>query len=146
MSYPFPDDIEVEIGECTGEYAHEKFPHSEYAIDFILPKGTKILAAREGTVYETKSDSDEWGLGMKFIDKANYVVIEHDDGTYAEYLHLEKSRVDVKEGDEVITGQLLGYSGLSGCMSEPHLHFNVYEIRDKKPFSIPVEFTERNPK
>jgi len=142
--YPFPEDLEVKIAKPTGEYAHDNFPESRYAVDFLLEIGTPILAASDGIVIKIKSDSDKWGLDIKLTNKANYVYIGHDDGTYTEYLHLGKDQVVVEEGQEVNIGDLLGYTGLSGCMSEPHLHFNGFKVEGEKGISIPVEFEERN--
>ncbi|MDP7116100.1 MAG: M23 family metallopeptidase [Candidatus Woesearchaeota archaeon] len=151
---PFPETVEKRIGKPTGKFAHENFPESRYAIDFRLDIDTPILAARSGKVIKVKDDSDTYftpkDLEGKTIEEiikiaetyTNYVAIEHDDGTIAEYIHLGKDKVDVKEGQEVEQGDLLGYSGLSGVMSEPHLHFNVFKIKDGKAESIPVEFEE----
>lgn len=142
---PFPETVEKRIGRPTGEYAHENFPESTHAIDFILNVGTPILAARGGRVIQQKSDSDNWGLDVALANEANYVTIDHGDGTYAEYIHLGKERVEVRVGQDVRTGDLLGYSGLSGCMSAPHLHFNAFKIEDGNGVSIPVEFVDRTP-
>jgi len=136
---PFPATIEKRIVQPTGEYAHENFPESRHAIDFLLDVGTPILASRGGTVVKTKSDSDRHGLDVKLANEVNYVAVNHGDGTFAEYLHLGKDQVEVEEGQEVQAGDLLGYSGLSGCMSHPHLHFNVFKIEDGKGVSIPTE-------
>lgn len=137
---PFPETVEKRICRPTGEYAHENFAASKYAIDFLLDVDTPILAARGGRVIQIKSDSDKWGLEIILADQVNYVAIDHGDGTYAEYIHLGKDRVEVRVGQEVKVGDLLGYSGLSGCMSHPHLHFNVYIIIDGKGVSIPPVF------
>ena len=138
---PFPETIEQRIVRPTEKYDHENSPGSKYALDFLLNIGTPILAARGGTVFRTESSFGEGGLDEKFANEVNYVAVNHGDGTFAEYLHLGKDQVDVEEGQEVQTGDLLGYSGLSGCMSHPHLHFNVFKIDDGKAISIPVEFT-----
>jgi len=45
----------------------------------------------------------------------------------------------VKEGQAVKTGELLGYTGLSGCMSAPHLHLNVFKIENGKGISVPFK-------
>lgn len=143
---PFPETVEKRVVRPTGDYAHENFPESRYAIDFLLDVNTPILAARGGRVIQTKSDSDKWGLDAKLANEANYVAIDHGDGTCAEYIHLGKDNIVVQTGEDVRTGDLLGYSGLSDCMSHPHLHFNAFKIEDGKGVSIPVEFTEPAPK
>lgn len=140
--FPFPKNIKINIAYPTGEYAHENFPESKYAVDFLVEIGTKVIAAKMGVVVGIKSDSDEWGLDKNLVDNTNFVVINHKDGTYAEYLHLGKGKVEVQKGDKVETGDLLGYTGYSGVMDLPHLHFNVFKIKDKKGISIPFKFEE----
>lgn len=141
---PFPSYIEKIIANPTGKYAHKNFQESAYATDFLLPINTPILAARGGKVVGIHSSSDKWGLDPELAKEANFVLIDHGDGTYAEYIHLGKYKVAVRIGQQVETGDLLGYSGLSGCMGKPHLHFNVFKIIDGKPISIPVQFSEGN--
>ncbi len=136
---PFPQTIEARVGHPTGEYAHENFPEIAHAIDFLLPIGTPILAARDGTVKKLKSDSDRYGLDKKFANDANYVAVKHDDDTFIEYVHLGKNQIVVQKGQNVKTGDLLGYSGLSGCMSEQHLHLNLFRIEGEKAVSLPLE-------
>jgi murein DD-endopeptidase MepM/ murein hydrolase activator NlpD len=139
---PFPKDIRFEIDKPEGDYAHENYPEIRYAIDFVVPINTPVLAIKKGKIIDLKDDSDEWGIGKSFADKVNFIQIDHQDGTYSEYLHLGKGQIKVKIGDMVKTGDLLGYTGLSGCMDGPHLHLNVCKIKDRKAISIPVKFQE----
>lgn len=138
--YPLQKSVKIKITQPTDEYSHENFPESKYAIDFLVDVDTSILAARDGVVWKTKGDSDKWGLDKNLANEANFVAIDHGDGTYAEYLHLGKNRVLVKEEQRVEAGDMLGYTGLSGVMDKPHLHFNVFKIVDGMAVSIPIEF------
>ena len=137
---PFPKGVKKRIAKPKGIYAHQNFIESYYAIDFLMPVDTPILAARGGKVVRVKDDSDKWGVGTQYVDKVNYVVVKHSDGTFAEYLHFGKNQIVVKRGDKIKTGGLLGYSGLSGCLDRPHLHFNIFKIKSGKAISIKVEF------
>ena len=139
---PLPLNVPIKISKPTGEYAHENFEHQKYAIDFIVPVGTEVLASRDGVVIKIKQDSDKYGIDKKFADEVNYVATKHDDGTHAEYLHLGKNKVEVGKGDNVKWGYLLGYTGLSGIMSDPRLHFNVFKINEGRAISVPVKFDE----
>lgn len=131
------DGTKYKIAKPTGEYAHENFPEIAHAVDFLVDVGTEVIAVKGGKVIDVKSDSDKYGLDKRFAGEANVVTVDHGDGTYAEYVHLGKDKVTVKEGDRIEEGALLGYSGLSGCMSEPHLHLNIAKIVKGKAVSIP---------
>jgi len=111
------------IQSFNGKFSH-RLPTSKYAIDFDMPIGTPILAAREGIISGTEDQFTEHG-GRDFMGKANYIVITHDDGTMAQYLHLDHKGVKVSEGDRVERGQLIGYSGHTGFSTRPHLHFVI---------------------
>jgi murein DD-endopeptidase MepM/ murein hydrolase activator NlpD len=149
---PFPDGTEWEEARPRGTFAHENFPESRYARDFRVEEGTQVLAARAGKIVKIKSDSNRHfnpnELNCSFeevIELAkkytNYVGIDHGDGTYAEYLHLDR-KVAVKEGQEVKQGDVIGYVGLTGILDAPHLHMNAFKIENGKAISIPFEIEE----
>jgi murein DD-endopeptidase MepM/ murein hydrolase activator NlpD len=101
------------------------FSHSHIAaLDFEMPIGTPIYAAREGIIFSYKDDSDEGGPFSKYKNKANYIIIKHDDGSFGCYWHLKKNGVLVKSG-RVAVGQQIGFSGATGQVLRPHLHFSV---------------------
>lgn len=97
------------------------------ALDFEMPVGTPICAARGGTIYSYKDDSNEGGFLPKYKDKANFIIIKHNDGTFGCYWHLKKDGVLVKAG-YVAEGQLIGLSGATGQVFSPHLHFSVKRL------------------
>lgn len=137
---PLSENIKRETSQPTGVYAHENYPESKYAIDFLVPINTPVLAAKDGVVWKIKSDSDEYGLDPKFAEKVNFVALNHGDETFSEYVHLAKNGVIVEIGQEVKTGDVIAYTGLSGCMDLPHLHFNVFKREDGKGISITFDF------
>ncbi|MFT3981724.1 MAG: M23 family metallopeptidase [Ferruginibacter sp.] len=94
------------------------------AIDFAMPVGTPVLAARGGTIYAYKDEFEEGGPLPGYRNKANFIMIRHDDGSYGCYWHLKKNGVLVKSG-RVEKGQLIGLSGATGFVLRPHLHFSV---------------------
>jgi murein DD-endopeptidase MepM/ murein hydrolase activator NlpD len=111
------------------------------AIDFSMPVGTAIYAARGGTVVQIKDDSSLGCNKPKCLEYGNYIRILHDDGTIAEYTHLKVNGSTVQKGERVQADQHIGYSGNTGWTTGPHLHFTVYIPRlGKKPVSIPVKF------
>ncbi|MCG2616724.1 M23 family metallopeptidase [Terrimonas sp. NA20] len=101
------------------------FSHAHVAaIDFAMPVGTSVRAAREGIMYSYKDDSDEGGMFEDNKSSANYIIIKHDDGSFGCYWHLAKNGVLVKKG-RVSKGQEIALSGATGLVIRPHLHFSV---------------------
>ena len=121
-----------------------KFSHKgEFALDFKMKKGTKVCAARSGVVVATREDSKKGGYNWKYISDGNYVIIRHDDGTYANYWHLSYNGALVKAGDTVQQGQIIGRSGNTGYSAFPHLHFEVTTQNTAGRNQIPTRFKTR---
>jgi murein DD-endopeptidase MepM/ murein hydrolase activator NlpD len=128
--------------------------NSRYAVDFQVPVGTEIYAARPGKVVATEGKYTHGGFDERLAAQANYILIEHDDKTYGQYAHLKYNGVAVRVGERVAAGSLIGYSGNTGYSSGPHLHFEVVKVDPvgkNRMLSIPVRFksggkTVTNPK
>jgi murein DD-endopeptidase MepM/ murein hydrolase activator NlpD len=102
------------------------FSHKgDYAIDFKMKQGSKIMAARDGIVTFARESFSEGGASKKYVGKGNGVTVKHNDGTYAHYWHLQHNGAVVSVGDSVVQGQLIGLSGSTGFSAFPHLHFEV---------------------
>jgi murein DD-endopeptidase MepM/ murein hydrolase activator NlpD len=123
---------------------HGTFSHTgpdEYAIDWKMPVGTPVHAARDGLVVKSKDDEDKGGSDRKFEKSANCILIQHSDGTIGIYAHLMKGGNKVKVGDRVKAGDLIGLSGNTGFTNGPHLHFSVFKSKDgRERLSLPVKF------
>jgi murein DD-endopeptidase MepM/ murein hydrolase activator NlpD len=104
-----------------GKFSHQ----NKKALDFTMPTGTEIVAARAGKIIDIKEDSDIGCSQERCLDKANYVTILHDDGSFAQYYHLRKNGVEVQIAQMLEQGELIGYSGNTGFTSGAHLHFEV---------------------
>jgi murein DD-endopeptidase MepM/ murein hydrolase activator NlpD len=116
-----------------------------YAIDWKMPEGTPVLAARGGVVVALKDDSSAHGESRRFETAANYVLIRHSDGTIGNYAHLLKGGVKVKVGQVVRSGDMIALSVNTGFSSGPHLHFCVFKTRSgRERESIPVLFKTVN--
>lgn len=117
---------------------------SQNAVDFTMPIGTPVLAARAGTVVNFEDAFTVGGMDPTLVDKANFVDVLHDDGTIATYAHLQAKSVVVQLGQAVAAGDKLGLSGSTGYTNGPHLHFAVWKLDSiYKGFtrvSIPIEF------
>ncbi|MFC9282320.1 M23 family metallopeptidase [Streptomyces collinus] len=92
--------------------------HKHSGQDFAVPTGTEVLAAHGGTV--VKAGPNGAGDGPAY---GNAIVVKHGNGTYSQYAHL--SRIDVKVGQVVKTGQHIALSGSTGNSTGPHLHFEI---------------------
>ncbi|MET7567834.1 M23 family metallopeptidase [Streptomyces sp. NPDC005492] len=101
--------------------------------DFAVPSGTKVVAAHGGTV--VKAGSNGAGDGPAY---GNAIVIKHGNGTYSQYAHL--SRIDVKVGQVVSTGQHIALSGNTGNTTGPHLHFEIRTTANYGSAIDPVAF------
>ena len=98
--------------------------HGYNGVDLAAPVGTPIVAAASGDVLIAKEGG--WNAGY-----GDYVVIKHDNGSQTLYAH--QSHVAVFPGQHVVQGQIIGYIGVTGKTTGPHVHF---EIRNgiKNPF------------
>lgn len=121
-----------------------RFSHrgrEEFAVDFDMPEGTPVHAARSGVVARVVESNDRgcWEDGCGRY--ANFIVVLHSDGTTGEYYHLRQEGALVEEGDSVARGQRIGLSGNTGHTALPHLHFAVYRATvNGETQSIPVRF------
>jgi murein DD-endopeptidase MepM/ murein hydrolase activator NlpD len=111
-----------------GRWSHRG--QDRYAVDFAMPEGTTVCAAREGVVVDLKESSRTGGPDKKYKDQDNYVSIAHADGTIAEYHHLKYDGVLVEIGNRATAGQAIALSGNTGYSTLPHLHFGVYSAID----------------
>lgn len=124
---PYARGANYRMGQAyNGDFTHQG--PGRFALDFSLPLGTPVHAARAGQVIWTESRFQEGGIQAHFKGKDNRVEVLHDDGSIALYGHLAYRGVRVREGQTVAVGQLLGYSGSTGYSGGPHLHFQVHHV------------------
>jgi murein DD-endopeptidase MepM/ murein hydrolase activator NlpD len=95
------------------------------ALDILAPRGTPAVAVEESRV-EKLFTSDRGGLTVYLFDMS---------GTYCYYYaHLDRYADDLKEGDVVPRGHIVGYVGTTGNAppETPHLHFAVFKLGPEK--------------
>ena len=110
---------------------YNHYPDGSYhnGMDFAIAEGTKIGAAKPGTVEKVQEDGrntyyNDYGMSLsQRIAAGSGVWVRGDDGNRYYYWHM--SKVAVKQGDKVPEGALLGYAGNTGYSTGSHLHFGV---------------------
>jgi murein DD-endopeptidase MepM/ murein hydrolase activator NlpD len=98
-------------------YKIKKF---HYGIDFTAPVGTDIYSTGDGVVEQIESSQRGYG---------NSIIIDHGYGMKTLYAHLV--RFNVRKGQKVKRGDIIGYVGNSGLSTAPHLHYEVLRNNEK---------------
>jgi murein DD-endopeptidase MepM/ murein hydrolase activator NlpD len=117
-------ELKVPDGTVTSAYGWRRDPFTgapqfHKGIDVAALYGQNVPVAAAGRVLFA-------GNGGSY---GTMVVVEHGPGQQTRYAHL--SAVDVRAGDQVISGQVIGKTGDSGRSTGPHLHFEV--LTDGQP-------------
>jgi len=142
---PYVEETHRVVQGPMGTFSHQAGSGSENAIDFRMAVGSRICAARDGTVVALWQDSDAGGPDPTNRPYANYVVLAHEDGTFGEYYHLKKNGVLVGLGQKVKMHDPIALSGNTGFSSGPHLHFGVFcNVDATNRTTIPIQFTTRS--
>jgi len=109
-----------------------------YGMDFSALKGTPVYATGDGVVVRADNRSSGYG---------NHIRIDHGYGYVSLYAHLYK--YNVKKGQRVQRGDLIGFVGSSGRSQGPHVHYEIFKDDEKiNPLNFyyghlsPVEFDE----
>ncbi|MDE2021387.1 MAG: peptidoglycan DD-metalloendopeptidase family protein [Patescibacteria group bacterium] len=99
--------------------------HGHDGIDIAAPIGTPVKAALSGTVLATGNTDLVHDLyGRQCYSFGKWIMLKHNNGINTMYAHL--SEIDVSQGQSVVTGDVIGLSGMTGYATGPHLHFGVY--------------------
>lgn len=109
-------------GTITSQFGHRVDPitgeaSSHTGTDIACAEGTPILAAADGTV-TVANGLDSWGGSYGY-----YIQIDHGGGLETLYAHC--SSICVTTGQQVQSGQVIGYVGHTGRATGSHLHFEV---------------------
>jgi murein DD-endopeptidase MepM/ murein hydrolase activator NlpD len=137
---PFANARSFMVSQAPPDHFTHIDPSSRYAIDFAMPEGSAVHAAREGVVINVAHRFYRGGLAPSNQDEANFVQILHDDGTNAIYAHLQMDSIRVRPGQRVARGEYIANSGNTGFSSGPHLHFAVLRNAGLRTVSVPVTF------
>lgn len=86
----------------------------------------EVIAAAAGIILDKHDGEFDRNCSANNLP-ANYVIIQHADGSQILYWHMKKNSITTKPiGQSVIAGEKLGVAGSSGSSSGPHLHFEVW--------------------
>lgn len=113
LIYPFPLS---EAGDRWGPRNYAPSPFHR-GIDWPKPAGTGIPCSGDGTVIMAENTGDLWG---------NYIRVDHGDGIWTAYAHMQPGGIYVSVGQSVTRGQIIGGVGTTGPSTGNHLHFEVW--------------------
>ena len=119
--------------------AFSHYGSSAYGVDFSVPEGTSVMAARGGVVIAVKEDSNQSCIEPQCESLSNFIIIDHGDGTFGHYGSLQQSGAEVDPGDVVCAGQRIGLTGSTGRTNTSQLHFS---ITNNRLMTLPVAFEE----
>ena len=117
--YPIKNAKEIEISSGFGQRMHpiKKKMMQHNGVDIKASKGTPVCATANGLVRKIMDNHQE-GKGY-----GKYIIIDHANGYSTMYTQL--SKIEVKAGQEVKQGDVIGLVGSSGISTGPHLHYEV---------------------
>lgn len=124
-------------------------------IDLATFCGDRIKAAHDGIVIAAGRHYDKaigWigdlsayyrRLDRKRLWRALPIVVVIDDGNQYRSVYAHFSRIEVRKGDVVEAGDLLGYEGMTGHASGCHLHYGLFSPRETETFRIKADVAQR---
>lgn len=112
----------IDGARINSGFGNRKHPIMGYTkmhkgVDFGAPKGTPIMAAGDGVVERCN----------KYGGYGNYICIRHNGSTKTAYAHLSRYAKGITAGSKVRQGQVIGYVGMTGNTTGPHLHFELIQ-------------------
>ena len=125
LPYAAGDQYRIVRGNCSrqGHYLGD-YGNLSFAYDFAMPIGTEVLAIRGGKVV---SLVEKYRNGDRDWYHANFIAIQHADGTFAQYVHIAYNSVPLIVGQTVNQGDLIALSGDTGVTSASKLHLEVID-------------------
>lgn len=94
-----------------------------YGMDFTAPRGTPVFATGDAVV--ERADANSAGYG-------NHIRLDHGFGYVSLYAHLRELKpYNVRVGQRVKRGDIIGYVGSTGRSQAPHLHYEVFKDNER---------------
>lgn len=135
ISAPLAEDLEdrdfaipvqgITADKLVRSYSDDRGSRQHEAIDILAPMGTPVVAIEDGRI------------ARLFNSKAGGITVYQFDPTERfcyYYAHLQRYADNLREGDSVRKGQIVGYVGVSGNAPKdtPHLHFAIFRLTAEK--------------
>ncbi len=148
LAWPIANPYITQFFGATPSSTHLYASGEHSGVDFRAAVGTPILASANGTVAGI-GDTDTACPRASF---GKWIFIKHDNNLAMVYAHM--SQINVKTGDKITQGQVIGLSGNTGHSTAPHLHISVFpadavSIQNRpskacpgKVFIMPIAATE----
>ena len=122
----FAQNYDFHFDDVTKFYTH--------SADVIAPAGGEVVEVVNDLddLYETPFNLDKAIAEDRIKELAgNYVIIKHNEGEYSHLYHLEKGSIVVSQGENVVSGQMIGKIGFSGASTTySHLHYQLMTGKD----------------
>ena len=96
----------------------KKIVRAHHGVDYAAPSGTPVYSVGDGVVTARAWDNKGGG---------NYIKIKHNSTYTTEYMHLRGFAKGISVGTHVSQGQLIGYVGMTGTATGPHLDYRVFK-------------------
>ena len=116
-------------------FTHRVQPH--LGVDFDAPEGTPVKAIANGRIVACNDKLRGYG---------NVIIVQYNKVYQSLYAHLEKFAKNLHPNEYVKKGQIIGYVGMTGWATGPHLHFAIYKngvavnpLTVQFPYSAPIE-------
>jgi murein DD-endopeptidase MepM/ murein hydrolase activator NlpD len=128
----------VDVGRISSHFGPRKHPLLGYnrqhqGVDYAAPTGTPIRAAGNGRIVHR---GNRGGYGKT-------VIIDHGNNYKTLYAHMNDYRSGQSVGSRVRQGEIIGYVGMSGLATGPHLHYEFHQ-RDKPVNPVTVALPRAN--
>jgi murein DD-endopeptidase MepM/ murein hydrolase activator NlpD len=115
----------VQVGNVRNSFSEMRGDHIHEAVDIIAPRDTPVVAVEDGKIAKL------------FFSVRGGNTIYHFDPTETYcyyYAHLDRYASNIREGQYIKRGQIIGYVGISGNAPKdtPHLHFAIFKLNADK--------------
>jgi murein DD-endopeptidase MepM/ murein hydrolase activator NlpD len=120
---PLPTGTHFVISQGAFGRASHNERGIEHRWDFDVPYGTPVVAVDGGRVIAVREPRRGGGCDPKYGDVPSSILVEHADGSVAQYVHIEPR---VVAGQSVAEGEPIAVTAMNGFICTPQLDFLVY--------------------